>query len=208
MLKLRALLFFSMSAFLFFSCNNETKDAEKLKTESTIVDTDLKPQVRRASKKDLTPEDQAMVKSVMARIMTDPQLKRFASYIVTAELANKLSSEEGPFTVFAPSNTALESLTPEIKKLYSNSENRAKLEEMLKSHIVKGKMNKEALLNALNKSGKSKLNTLAGNTLTLTKSDDDLLISDGKGMTAKVVKGSIESSNGVVYTVDNVLNVN
>jgi uncharacterized surface protein with fasciclin (FAS1) repeats len=201
-------LLISMFALLAFSCKNEAQDAQKKGGESAVVDTVQKPPVKRALKKDLTPEDIAVIKSVMARIMNEPQLKKYASYLVTAGMGTMLSEDIGPFTVFAPSSAAFESLTAEKKKFYATPDNNPKLEEMLKSYIVPGKMDKVTLLQAINKSGKTKLKTLAGVTLTATKSGEDIIISDGKGASAKVLKGSVEGSNGVIYVLDGLLNEN
>lgn len=201
-------LFLTMFTLLIFSCKNETQQVKKIEAKSAVADTIQKPPVKRAPKKDLTSEDIAMLKSVMARIMNEPQLKNFASYLVTADLANQLSNETGPYTVFGPTTAALASLTAEKKIFLSSPENIAKLEELLKSHIVVGKMDRATLLQTINKSGKAKLKTLAGNILTATKSGDDIILTNAKGTTAKILKGSIESSNGVVYLVDGVLNAN
>ncbi|AFL79965.1 secreted/surface protein with fasciclin-like repeats [Aequorivita sublithincola DSM 14238] len=208
MQKLFIFLFLSMFTLLTFSCKNETQEAKKIEADSAVIDTIQKPPVKRAPKKDLTSEDIAMLTSAMARIMNEPQLKKFASYLVTADLANQLSKEEGPFTVFGPTTAALASLTTEKKTFLSNPENIAKLEELLKSHIVTGKLDRATLLQTINKSGKAKLKTLAGITLIATKSGDDIIVSDGEGVTAKIIKGSVEGSNGVVYIVDSVFNAN
>lgn len=198
-------LLISMFAVMAVSCKNETQDSKKQEADTAVVDTVQKPPVQRAPKKNLTPEDKAILKSVMSRVMNEPNLKKYASYLVTAEMATMLSEDKGPFTIFAPSTEALESLSIEEKKFYSMPDNKPKLEEMLKSYIVQGKMDKESLLQTINKSGKAKLKTLAGVTLTATKSGEDIIISDGKGAKAKVVRGSIESSNGVVYVLDDLL---
>ncbi len=201
-------LLISLFTLLAVSCKNEEKDAKKMEAESAVVDTVQKPPVKRAPKKDLTPEDIAVLKSVMSRVMNEPRLKKYASYLVTAEMGTMLSEGKGPFTVFAPSTAALESLTAEKKKFYSMPDNKPKLEEMLKSYVFEGTMDEESLLQTINKNGKAKLKTLAGNTLIVTKSGEDIIISDGKGAQAKVVKGSIEASNGAVYVVDGLLNAN
>ncbi|MDC8000740.1 fasciclin domain-containing protein [Aequorivita todarodis] len=203
-----AFLLISMFILFTFSCKNEAQDAQKTVPEKTAVDTVKKPPVKRAPKKDLTPEDIAVIQSVMARIMAEPHLKKYASYLVTAGMGTMLSEDKGPFTVFAPSSVALESLTAEKKKFYATPDNNPKLEAMLKSYIVSGKMDKETLLQTIDKSGRAKLKTLAGTTLTATKSGEDIVISDGKGAKANVVKGSIEGSNGVVYVVDGLLGAN
>ena len=194
-----------MICFLVISCKNDPKKEQTISNTENVAE---RPPVKRAKKKDLTPEDIEMLNSVMARIMGEQELKKFASYTVTANLTDLLSNTKGPFTVFAPSNAALETLTPERQNFYSNPENKAKLEALLKSHIVEGHLNQETLMQTINKSGKAKLKTLEGITLTATKSVEDIIISDGKGVKAKVVKGSIEGSNGTVYVVDGVLNLN
>ena len=161
-----------------------------------------------AEKKVLTEKDIEEINSLMYRIMTTAELKRYSSFIVTAELANLLSNEKGPFMVFAPSNTAIESLSAERIKFYSTPDNKPKLQEMLKSHIVQGSMNQEALLQEIKKSGKAKLTTVEGITLTASKSGDNIVISDGKEGKGTVIKADISGSNGVLYVIDGILNAN
>ncbi len=204
MQKLFTILLISIFTFLFVSCKNEINTD---KTENTNAEITDKPS-KRAQKRELTQADIAEINSVMSRVMSNPSLQKFASYLVTADLANMLSAEEGPYTVFAPSSSALESFTVEKKKFYANPENKAKLEEMLKSHIVEGIMDNQNLLKAINKSGKTKLQTLAGVTLTASKVGDDIVIADGKGGKATIVNDGVTGSNGVVFVVDGVMNAN
>ena len=208
MLKPTSFLILSVFVLLSFSCKNDTQNSEKIESETVAVDTASELPKNRAAKKDLTPQDIAVIKSVMARVMNDGYLKRFARYLVTAELTDLLSSQDGPFTVFGPTDTAIESLADEKRKFYSNPENKAKLVEMLKSHIVEGNFDKTTLMQTIAKSGNAKLKTLAGITLTITKSGEDLIVTDGKGVKAEVIKGSVEGSNGSVYVVDALLNAN
>lgn len=208
MLKPTSFLILSVFVLLSFSCKNDTQNSEKIESETVAVDTASELPKNRAAKKDLTPRDIAVIKSVMARVMNDGYLKRFASYLVTAELTDLLSSQDGPFTVFGPTDTAIESLADEKRKFYSNPENKAQLVEMLKSHIVEGNFDKTTLMQTIAKSGNAKLKTLAGITLTITKSGEDLIVADGKGVKAEVIKGSVEGSNGSVYVVDALLNAN
>lgn len=205
MQKLFTFLLISTFTFLIVSCKNETKanEVENVPAKVTQV-----PKDDWAKKKVLTEEDRKEINSVMFHIIDGQDLKKFASYIVTAGLVETLSKGEGTYSVFAPSSAAFESLTVEKKKFYANPENKTMLEEMLKSHIVEGTMDKENLLKAINKSGKAKLKTLAGITLTASKVGDDIMISDGKGGKATLLKDGILGSNGVVYVVDGVMNAN
>lgn len=190
---------------LGISCKNESNSDKEIEETTEIAE---KPIVKRAEKKNLTPEDIEKINSVMARISVEPELKKFASYTVSGGLTDLLANNKGPFTVFAPSNAALESLTIEKRNFYSNPDNKGKLEEFLKSHITEGSMDTETLLQTINKSGKASLKTLNGNTITATKIGENIVISDGKGGKAKIVKGSIVGSNGVIYVIDGLLNLN
>ncbi len=198
----KPILFFLISVItlLTISCKNETTSSASEVPEIS--------KEHWAEKKELTQKDIEEINSLMYGVMSTHQAKKYSSYIVTAELADLLSNEKGPFTVFAPSNQAIESLSAERIKFYSIPDNRPKLQEMLKSHIVEGNINKESLLQAINKGGKAKLKTLEGITLTASKSGEDIVISDGKGGKATVLKADISGSNGVLHVVDGVFNAN
>lgn len=205
MLRPTRFFIISIVALLVFSCKDKGQDPTNAAAGVGVTDTHPETHEQRAPKKELTPQDIAVIKSVMARVMNDGFLKRFSSYLVTAELTNLLSNDTGPFTVFGPTDTALESMTEQQRNLYANPENRAQLVAMLKAHIVKGKYDRMALQQAIDKSGSAKLKTMAGTTLTVTKSGNDFTVANGKGAKATVIKGSLEGSNGVVYVVDAVL---
>lgn len=205
MQKLSTFLLMSMFTIMIVSCKNETKINE---VENTPVKVTTVPKEDWAKKKVLTEDDRREISSIMFRIIDEQDLKKFASYSVSAGLTEMLSTEKGPFTVFVPTNAALESLTPAKVKFYSNPENKQQLEEMVKSHIVAGSMNKEDLLKAISKSGKAKLQTLGGVTLTASKVGDDIVISDGKNGKATIQKSDILGSNGIVYVIDGVMNAN
>ncbi len=205
MQKLATFLLICMFTIIIVSCKNETKTNE---VENATVKIPTVPKEDWAKKKVLTEDDRREINSILSRIINEQDLKKFASYSVTAGLTGMLSTEKGPFMVFAPTNQALESLTAEKIKFYSNPENKQKLEEMLKSHIVEGNMNKEELLQAINKSGKAKLKTLGGVTLTASKVGDAIIISDGKNGKGSIQKSDIVGSNGIVYVIDGVMNAN
>jgi uncharacterized surface protein with fasciclin (FAS1) repeats len=201
-------LFIFFFAMLTISCKNDSQNVIKTDTENKPTQITTAIPGKRAAKKVLTPADIAVIESVMAKVINEQQLKKFASYLVTAQLTNQLSGDEEQFTIFSPSNAAIESLTAEKQKFYSSPENSEKLVEMLKSHIISGKMDKESLLKTISKNGKAKLKTLAGTTITATKVGENIVIFDAKGTKTTVVKGSIDGSNGTIYVVDGVLNVN
>ncbi len=204
MLKSITFLFVSIVAFALVSCKNDTQ--ETTKNDVVTVDATSKAPIKKAAKKELTPDDIALIKSVLARVMTEPQLKKFASYLVTAQLTDQLSSEDKNYIVFGPSDTAIDALSDEKKKFYSNPENFEKLVEMLKTHIVSEGLDEKTLEENLENNGKLNLKTLAGVSLTVTKSGDNIMISDGKGKKVTVVKNSVKGGNGSVFVVDGLLN--
>lgn len=204
MLKPFALAGLLTVALLIFSCKNESSQISEPVKEYTPSGTVQSQSLKRAPKKELTPEDRAMLESVMSRIMTEPQLKRFASYLVTAELANQLANP-GPFTVFGPSNAALEAMPAEKKTYYSNTDNLMELKALLKSYIVEGNLDHQQLIMKIGSNGTLKLNTLSGSKLTVSKSGDQLMISDEKGNTATISSYGIEGSNGTLYVIDSMV---
>ncbi|NGX83717.1 fasciclin domain-containing protein [Aequorivita sp. KMM 9714] len=208
MQKLLSLIFVFLFIFLAASCKNENQEVNSLESVNTTNEEIQKSELNRAPKKALTPEGIAISKSIMSQIMNERDLKRFASLIVTAEMATQLTKDGGAYTVFGPSNTALDSLADKNNKFYSKQENLDKLIDLLKSHIVEGEHSKESLSESISKSGKLKLKTLSGTSLILTKADDKIIISDNKGMKVKVLKGGEKGSNGTSYVVDGVLTAN
>lgn len=204
MLKSVALLFISIFALTCFSCKNGSQEETNSQTENSVIEgLNERP---RAPKKDLTPEEIAVTKSVMTQIMGEPQLKNFASYLVSAGLTDTLFNNEGPFIVFGPENAVIEALSDEKIKFYSNPENKDELKAMLTSHIVLGEKGSEDLMQTIAKKRKMELKTLSGTKLILTKSGEAISVSNGKGKKANLLKEGI-GSNGTYFVVDGLMHV-
>lgn len=110
----------------------------------------------------------------------------------------------GPFTIFAPNNTAFSNLSSD--KLDALMKDPATLATVLKGHIVTGKNDKAAILAALRATGSDVLKTLDGQTLTLGVNESkNLVITDSQGNKAKVVAFDILGTNGVIIGVDGIL---
>ena len=113
--------------------------------------------------------------------------------VSTAKLVDTLKGE-GPFTVFAPTNAAFEKLGDEQVQSLLEPENRDQLTKVLTYHVVAG------TLTAADLSDGQKLETVAGETLTVKVDGDTVMIGD-----ASVVQPDVEASNGVVHVIDGVL---
>ncbi|CAN5376234.1 hypothetical protein BH10CYA1_BH10CYA1_20610 [soil metagenome] len=96
----------------------------------------------------------------------------------------------GPFTVFAPNDTAF----AHSRSLDKLSGDQTKLANVLKYHVVKGKYSAEDL------ASKRSLTTLEGESLMINAKDGKVVV-DG----ALVVEADVKASNGVIHVIDAVL---
>ena len=194
-------LFFSVLVFSsFIACKNDKK--EIIKVEDEIIKE--APQKVQQVKKELTVEEKERLNSVMSKLMVTGETKNYASALVTTGLTEMLSKNEGPYTIFAPSNAAFDSIPAEKKKNLLNVKNKEALSTLLKNHMVEGDVASSALLQK-GKGGSNTLKTLGGKTLTVVKSGMDIMIEDENGNKALVGKSDINGSNGVVHVLDKVL---
>jgi uncharacterized surface protein with fasciclin (FAS1) repeats len=112
----------------------------------------------------------------------------------------------GPFTVFAPVNSAFEVLPAGTVDTLLKPENKATLTKILTYHVVAGNMDSKKIMKAIKKGdGKATFKTVAGGTLTATMEGDTLVLTDEKGGKSKVTIANVKQSNGVIHVVDTVL---
>ena len=111
---------------------------------------------------------------------------------VEAGLENTLS-EDGPFTVFAPTDSAFEKLPDEVIISLLKKENKDKLVSILKFHVIAGNYPSDKL-------PLLPLKTLNGQDVNFKVDDGDIFING-----AKVLKANIKASNGIIHVIDGVL---
>ncbi|MEP7303519.1 MAG: fasciclin domain-containing protein [Caldimonas sp.] len=112
----------------------------------------------------------------------------------------------GPFTVFAPVNSAFAALPPGTVDTLLKPENKAALSKVLTYHVVAGKMDSAALVKAIDAGGgKAMLTEVSGGMLTATRSGSTIMLADESGGMAKVTIADVVQSNGVIHVVDKVL---
>lgn len=188
---------------LFASC----KDEKKLSEEATTTNKDTSgPQIviKGDQPRALTEAEKKKHQSIMSKLMVTKECSTFSSYLVTVGLTDKLFSEEGPFTIFAPSNEAFEALNGELNLNLSKTDKLTAVTTMIKSHIVAGDHNSVSLNQSL-KSGSVTLTSLSGSTFRISKSGSDLIVKDEKGAKATIGKSDITGGNGVLHVIDAVL---
>lgn len=100
----------------------------------------------------------------------------------------------GPFTVFAPTDDAFKKLPAGTVETLLKPENKGKLVDLLKFHVVSGHVSSKDAM------GVSSAKSLLGKDLKIAPMNGGLSV--GGGM---VIKADIECSNGVIHVVDSVL---
>ncbi|MDE5456817.1 fasciclin domain-containing protein [Bradyrhizobium sp. CSA112] len=106
---------------------------------------------------------------------------------------------KGPFTVFAPTNTAFGKLPAGTVDTLVKPENKATLTKILTYHVVPGKLAASDLKDGM------KLKTAEGEQLSVKLQDGKVWIVDAKGGTSAVTISNVNQSNGVIHVVDTVL---
>lgn len=113
---------------------------------------------------------------------------------------------KGPFTVFAPVNSAFDKLPAGTVEMVLKPENKATLVKILTYHVVSGKMDSKAIAKAIKKGkGKAELNTVAGGKLWASMDGKMLVLTDEKGGKSMVTIADVRQSNGVIHVVDTVM---
>merc|ERR1712205_143481 len=129
-----------------------------------------------------------------------PDLSTLVSAVVAAGLADTLSSA-GKFTVFAPTNEAFKALPPGVLDSLMKPENKAKLADILKYHVLP-----EEVLSTQLKPFQA-VKTVEGKPLHVQEWGGKVHV--GPSLESKdlknVIKADIKASNGVVHIIDGVL---
>ena len=125
--------------------------------------------------------------------------------VKAAELVSTLSSE-GPFTVFAPTNDAFANLPEGTVAGLLKPESKDALTGILTYHVVSGKFEAAAVIDAVTKNGgKFMVNTVQGGTIAISLKDGKVMLTDENGGTSTVVMADVAASNGVIHAIDSVV---
>ncbi|MEM9086775.1 MAG: fasciclin domain-containing protein [Pseudomonadota bacterium] len=130
--------------------------------------------------------------------------KTLVAAVQAADLVDTLKSP-GPFTVFAPTDTAFAKLPEGTVATLVKPENKSTLSGILTYHVVAGRVRSSDLVNLINTSGgEARIETVAGGTLTARLSGKNIVITDAKGRVTAVTKANVTTSNGVIHFTDGV----
>ena len=119
------------------------------------------------------------------------QFTTLAKLLKTAGLVKTLQ-RPGPYTVFAPTDTAFKKVPP--KTLNALAKDRAKLRSVLLYHVVAGKVPAARVVEL------SSAKTVSGKSVRIRVAGSNVFVND-----AKVTKPDVMASNGVIHVVNRVL---
>jgi len=122
--------------------------------------------------------------------------------VKAAGLVDTLKSA-GPFTVFAPSNSAFEKLPAGTVDTLLKTENLPTLTKILTYHVVAGTYT-SADLTVMAGKGET-LTTVEGEMLTPVIENNKVMLKDAKGIMVGIDTADVISSNGVTHVIDTVL---
>jgi len=125
-------------------------------------------------------------------------LSTFNVLVTEADLTTVLTTG-GPYTVFAPSDEAFGALDAETVQTLRQPENRDALRSVLTYHVIEGTFLSADL------SGEQTVETVNGESITISATDEGVTLTDALGNTARVISADLQADNGVVHVIDSVM---
>lgn len=129
----------------------------------------------------------------------DARFSILAEAVVAAELDGALSAA-GPFTVFAPTNDAFAALLTELGVTKDQLlADKPLLTAVLQYHVLAARVPSSGV-----PLGEA-IEPLAGGIFKVDAVGADLIVTDGRNRTARIVQTDVSASNGVIHAIDKVL---
>src|SRR6185503_20114853 len=144
-------------------------------------------------------------KNIIENAMNSQDHTTLVAAVKAAGLVETLQ-DKGPFTVFAPTNSAFGMLPAGTVERLVKPENKSALTSILTYHVVAGKLDSKELEKWIKKgNGSAELTTVAGGKIWIMKKDGKWWIKDEKGGMATITIPNVYQSNGVIHVIDHVL---
>jgi uncharacterized surface protein with fasciclin (FAS1) repeats len=136
--------------------------------------------------------------NIIETAVNTPDLATLVAAIKAADLVSTLQGT-GPFTVFAPVNSAFAKLPEGTVETLLKNESKDLLTKILTYHVISGKYLSSDLEDG------ATITTVQGEDLTVKIESGKVWLEDTTGKTAQVATADLEQSNGVVHLIDSVL---
>lgn len=137
---------------------------------------------------------------VTATLASDRSVSRFAG-AAQASGASRTLEGDGPVTVFAPTNAALQKLADRSNVM----NDRAQLAQVVNCHVLPGDLSPGTLSSVIKQNGGSlPIVTQGGCVLTATQVHDVVTLTDQNGVSSTLTHGRMHRGNAMIYKVTTV----
>jgi uncharacterized surface protein with fasciclin (FAS1) repeats len=144
-------------------------------------------------------------KNIVENAVNSKEHTTLVAAVKAAGLVETLQGS-GPFTVFAPTNSAFDMLPKGTVETLLKPENKGKLTGVLTYHVVAGKLDSKSLDEKIKAgNGTAELATVAGGKLWLMKKAGKYMLKDENGGMATITISNVYQSNGVIHVIDHVV---
>ncbi|TAH43012.1 MAG: fasciclin domain-containing protein [Bacteroidetes bacterium] len=174
---------FALLSLTFVACSNSsTENADEQNTETGTE----------ASGGQSTVEDDVSQPNVVKIAIGSKDHTTLVKAVVAAELVDALSNN-GPFTVFAPTDAAFAALPEGVLNDLMKKEKKGDLENVLYNHVIVGSYKAEDF-----KDGQE-ITLFGGKKVLMSVKDGKVMVNDA------TIVATVPASNGYVLVVDKVL---
>lgn len=145
-------------------------------------------------------------KNIIENAVNSKDHETLVAAVKAAGLVDTLQGE-GPFMVFAPTDTAFAKLPDGTVETLLKPENKGQLQKILTYHVVQANAMSDAINQMIaDDNGAHPVPTVSGGTL-VAKNDaqGNITLTDEQGRTAIVTIADVQQSNGVIHVIDTVL---
>lgn len=170
-------------ALIAASCNQEAS------TETTTVNTASANPLEGGQS---TVVDDVSQKNVVQIAVSSPDHTILVKAVQAANLVDALANN-GPFTVFAPTDAAFDQVPADALNNLMKPENKSQLEDVLYDHVYVGVLKTE------NIESEKKITLFGGQVVTLNNENGKYTVNGAN------IIASIPAANGIVHVVDKVL---
>jgi len=141
-----------------------------------------------------------------ALVAGDGELERVNRMIGNAGMGDLLDGV-GPYTLFAPTNSALEGLGEGRADGLAGEEMRPQAAALLRAHMVPGTLTRRDLAAAIETAGGKpvRMRTMADTMLAFTKEGDAIAVASEDGARARLTGQEGIGANGALQPIDGVL---
>lgn len=142
--------------------------------------------------------------TLMSIAGANPDLSTLTLAVGSSGVGEELNGQ-GPFTGFAPTNTAFEKLGQDRLAEILDPEQKEDLAQIVKYHIISGSLASTDIKQAIaDGGGTATFLTEQGGQIKATQDGENIVLADDKGNMSRVTDEAM-AKNGVLYVVDTVL---